>query len=162
MENRLAKFEKLVDKKPSGFVSKFAAYKKNKRWLDKSSEIAVNVLEALRDKKLSQKDLAERLEISAQQVSKIIKGQQNLTLETISKIEGVLDISLIKINEYKIADEIIVNAATSIKVGKQSTETLITKADTNHSQELAIRQLSKNSSSMTVVYKAEEKYPIAV
>ncbi len=161
IEKRLAKFEKLVDKNPSGFISKFAEYKKNKKWLAKSSEIAINILEALRDKKISQKELAEKLEISAQQVNKIVKGHQNLTLETISKIEEALEISLIAIADYKIVNEIKVNAATSIKIGVQSSATITADIDTNRGKELKSGKLSKNSPSMTVVYKAEEKFLIA-
>jgi transcriptional regulator with XRE-family HTH domain len=50
---------------------------------------------ALREKGMTQKDLAEKLNVSPQQVSKIVKGKENLTLETISKLEYVLGVELI-------------------------------------------------------------------
>jgi len=97
----LENFEKLVSNEQSGWLDKFSYYKANKSWLDKSAMVAVNVLEALRLKGWSQKDLAEKMKVSSQQVNKIVKGQQNLTLETISKLETALEISLIEIIDYK-------------------------------------------------------------
>lgn len=71
----------------------------NKSWLKHSRRIAIKLNFFLRDNKLKQKDLAELLNVSPQQVSKIIKGRENLTLETISKIENVLKIELLKIDK---------------------------------------------------------------
>jgi len=157
-DKKLDKFEKLVSNKPSNFLSKFADYKKDQKWLDKSSEIAVNVLEALRNKNLSQKDLAEKLEISAQQVSKIVKGQQNLTLETISKLETALEISLMDILSYKPVDEIKVTSTQIKAVHKSLTEQLVsTESKHNYSN-----NFKQQVNSMTVVYsKNELKYSIA-
>lgn len=69
----------------------------NHHWLAKSGEIAFNVLEALDAYGWSQKQLAEKLGVSPQQVNKIVKGHENLTLSTIAKLEQVLGISLIEI-----------------------------------------------------------------
>ena len=77
LNERLDKFEKLVSDKPSNFLSKLAYYKANKKWIDQSSKVAINVLEALSQKGLSQKDLAQKMNVSAQQVNKIIKGKRN-------------------------------------------------------------------------------------
>jgi len=46
---------------------------------------------------MQQKELAEAMDVSPQQVSKIVKGKQNLTLQTVSKLEQVLGISLFEI-----------------------------------------------------------------
>ncbi len=100
-------FEKLVSNEQSGWLDKFSYYKANKNWLDKSAMVAVNVLETLRLKGWSQKDLAEKMKVSSQQVNKIVKGQQNLTLETISKLETALEISLIEIIDLKTVDHVI-------------------------------------------------------
>lgn len=100
----LENFQKLVSNEQSGWLEKFSNYKANKKWLDKSAMVAVNVLEALKTKGLSQKDLAQKMNVSAQQVNKILKGQQNLTFETISKLETALEISLIEIIDFKEAN----------------------------------------------------------
>ena len=45
---------------------------------------------------MTQASLAQKMECSQQYVSKVLKGKENLSLETISKIESALDIDLIK------------------------------------------------------------------
>lgn len=101
----LENFEKLLSNEQSGWLDKFSYYKTNKNWLDKSAMVAVNVLEVLKAKGWSQKDLAEKMNVSSQQINKILKGQQNLTLETISKLETALEISLIEIIDFKADDK---------------------------------------------------------
>jgi transcriptional regulator with XRE-family HTH domain len=68
--------------------------KLDKPWLKKSRAIAFKVLDALKSKKMTQVQLAELLEVSPQQVNKIVMGRENLTLDTISKLEDALGISL--------------------------------------------------------------------
>lgn len=74
----------------------------NQAWLDRSAKIAIAVISTLRGNRAegkapaNQKELAERLGISPQQVSKIVKGQENMTLETISRLEQALEIHLIE------------------------------------------------------------------
>ena len=70
---KLENFEKLVSNDTSSFLSKFAYYKANKKWLDQSSNIAINVLLSLKQKGWSQKQLAENMKVSAQQINKIVK-----------------------------------------------------------------------------------------
>ena len=77
----------------------------NKRWLKKSAKVAIKVNRALRAQGMSQKNLAEKIGVSAQQVSKVLKGRENLTLETIGKLELALGLELISILRE---DEIIV------------------------------------------------------
>ena len=55
---------------------------------------------------MKQKTLAELLGVSAQQVSKILKGKENLTLDTISKLEKVLGISIIEVVGFQAELEI--------------------------------------------------------
>ncbi|MFH7016325.1 transcriptional regulator [Flavobacterium sp. FlaQc-47] len=88
----LENFEKLVSNEQSGFLDKFSYYKANKDWLDKATMPAVNVLEVLNAKGWSKKDLAQKMNISTHQLNNILKGQQDLTLEMISKLETALEI----------------------------------------------------------------------
>lgn len=111
---RLEKFAKLVSNEPSNFLAKLDHYKTNKKRLDQSAKVAVNVLEALKDKGWSQKDLAEKMNVSAQHVNKIVKGQENMTFETVDKLETALGISLMEIIDYKPLTE-IKTSATQIK-----------------------------------------------
>ncbi len=81
-------------------------YEKNKEWLNRSAKIAIKILRTLRKNSeegkfpASQKELSELLKISPQQVNKIVKGSENLTIETICKIENVLNIHVF---EYEMA-----------------------------------------------------------
>ena len=95
------KLNNLASNESSKWVEKAEWRVANAGWLDKSAKIAIKVLRTIRAIGLSQKDLAENLGVSPQQVSKILKGKENLTLETIDKLEKVLNISLIELPYYQ-------------------------------------------------------------
>lgn len=71
--------------------------RENREWLQKSRDIAILLQTYLRKKGMRQNKLAEQMGVSAQQVSKILKGKENLTLETISKLESVLGINIVEV-----------------------------------------------------------------
>ena len=77
----------------------------NTEWLDVSAAIAIKILRFLREHKITQKELADRLGFSPQYVSKIVKGSENLTLETIYKIQKALGITLIEVPGFLPMDE---------------------------------------------------------
>ncbi len=49
--------------------------------------------------------------MSPQQVSKIVKGRENLTLETISKLECVLGVALITTTDSAVDTKLAANSA---------------------------------------------------
>lgn len=67
----------------------------NWSWLQHSQKIAVNILLQMRRLGLTQQALAMRMDCTQQYVSKILKGKENMSLETLSKLEDALGISLI-------------------------------------------------------------------
>ncbi|SDS71630.1 helix-turn-helix domain-containing protein [Winogradskyella sediminis] len=81
--------------------------KENKAWLDISFAIAVKVMSAIKTNKTSntfpktQKELAQALGCSPQYVNKVLKGTENLQLETITKIQQILNINLIEVPEFQ-------------------------------------------------------------
>ena len=75
--------------------------RENRTWLRKSQRIALRILQTLDEKNMQQKELAEAMGVSPQQVSKIVKGKQNLTLETISKLETVLGVKLFEVPDLQ-------------------------------------------------------------
>jgi ribosome-binding protein aMBF1 (putative translation factor) len=91
------KLQKIASKEPSKWMEKARWRIANEKWLNKSAKIAVAILQTIREKGLTRKDLAEKLKISPQQVNKILKGQENLTLETIANIEVILSINLVEV-----------------------------------------------------------------
>lgn len=148
---KLEKFAKLVSSKPSNFKAKLDYFKANKKRLDQSAKVAINVLEALKDKGWSQKDLAEKMNVSAQQVSKILKGQENMTFETIDKLEVALGFVLMEIVEYKSPNKVEAKAEI-VKAFKESwsEEFLLNKSPFRKSPEFEKNIVRK----MTVVHKA--------
>jgi transcriptional regulator with XRE-family HTH domain len=73
----------------------------NQSWLKNSQMIALKILRCLRKNNMSQKELAKKLGVSPQQVNKWVKGGENFRLDTISKIEEVLQIRLIEVVREK-------------------------------------------------------------
>ncbi|ARM32013.1 hypothetical protein B9H02_10585 [Prosthecochloris sp. HL-130-GSB] len=84
-----------------GWRKKAKWRKENRAWLKRSQAIALRVLRSLRSRKMSQKDLAEMMGVTPQHISKIVKGRENLTLETIAKLEGALGIALMDVPCYE-------------------------------------------------------------
>jgi transcriptional regulator with XRE-family HTH domain len=96
------KIERLASQNPvSGWKSKVEFRRKNKDWLQKSAAIAVHIFERLKELGKTQKELAAEMSVSPQRVNKILKGAENLTIETISKIEQILEIKLHEVLEAK-------------------------------------------------------------
>lgn len=67
----------------------------NREWLRYSRQIAMMMLDKMEELSLTQKALANRMGCSQQYVSKILKGQENLSIETLCKIENALQLSLL-------------------------------------------------------------------
>ena len=64
-------------------------------WLQYSQKIAVKILLRMKQTGLTQQALAERMNCTQQYVSKILKGNENLSLDTLSKLEEVLGMNLL-------------------------------------------------------------------
>lgn len=79
---------------PSKWRENLEYDKKNWEWLKMSSNVAFAVLEMLDHTNMSQVELANKMNVSRQQVSRILRGQENLTIETISKLQTALGIKL--------------------------------------------------------------------
>lgn len=71
--------------------------RENRKWLKMSKEIAMNIHYYLRSNNMSQKELADRMNVSPAYIGKVLKGEENLTLETICKIQSALDFNLINV-----------------------------------------------------------------
>ncbi len=66
----------------------------NERWLGYARIITVKVLKAMDEQSVTQTVLAERMGCTQQYVSNLLKGNTNMTLETIAKLESALHIDL--------------------------------------------------------------------
>jgi ribosome-binding protein aMBF1 (putative translation factor) len=94
MGNR-EKFKQLVAQEPTNSLERTKQRVKNRAILRASSKIAMDILFKLDELGWTQKKLAELLEVSPQQVNKIVRGGENLTLETIVKLEEVLELQIL-------------------------------------------------------------------
>lgn len=108
MRSNKEKLEALLSPQKSGWKAKAEWRAKNRGWLDRSATLAANILQTLRERNLSQKELAEKLGVSPQHVNSILKGTENLTLETIGKLENALGINLITMIRFDQKNESIV------------------------------------------------------
>ena len=63
-------------------------------WMKYSMQIAIKVRSRMKELALTQTGLAAKVGCTQQYVSLLLKGKENLTLETIAKLESALDIQL--------------------------------------------------------------------
>ena len=64
------------------------------------SQMIANIMSArMKELGMTQKMLAEKMNCTQQYISKILKGRENLSLEAICKIENVLDIHFLQMDE---------------------------------------------------------------
>ena len=68
---------------------------RNSRWLLYSAMISLQVKNRMKEMGVTQVALAEKLNCTQQHISMMLKGNANLTLETISKLEKALDMDII-------------------------------------------------------------------
>ena len=94
-EEIISWLEQQQPEKNTGWRERAEWRRANRTWLRRSQEIAVRMLDKMEQIRLTQKSLAERMGCSQQYVSKVLKGQENLSLETITKIESALDIDIL-------------------------------------------------------------------
>ena len=97
MDKVLEKLKQHESETPSKWREEAEYRRANKCWLRRSQKIAVKILSKMRGSGISQTELAHKMVCSQQYVSKILKGQENLSLETISKIEDSRGLSLLVI-----------------------------------------------------------------
>ena len=90
--NRLKRHQSTT---PSRWREKAEWRLQNKSWLRHSQHIAMLMLDKMEELSLTQKQLAELMGCSQQYVSKVLKGQENLSIETMAKIEDSLNINII-------------------------------------------------------------------
>lgn len=94
MEANREKFNKLVNSTNTELLEEIDNRVSDRNWLRKSNRIATKVLMALKEQKMSQKDLAEKMNVSPQYINKLVKGGENFTIETLTKLEDILDIAI--------------------------------------------------------------------
>ena len=95
-EEILSKLNLHTSETPSKWREKAEWRNANKAWLRYSQRIAMMMLDKMEELGLTQKSVAERMGCSQQYVSRVLKGTENLSIETISKSEKALDLEILE------------------------------------------------------------------
>jgi ribosome-binding protein aMBF1 (putative translation factor) len=91
------KLDQLSKDRQQEFLDELNWRQENRGWLDRSFAIAGLVLRTLRQRGMTQAELADQLGVSRQWVSKLVKGRENLSLKTIDQLEQALGVTLIEV-----------------------------------------------------------------
>jgi transcriptional regulator with XRE-family HTH domain len=126
--SNLEKLNKILSDKGSTWQQEAKWRDENESWLAQSFDIAVRVLDTLRAKKMTQKDLADRMGVSPQFINKVVKGQENMSLETIAKLSSALDIKLIEVVESENRQQNAYNYEHAYEVSEQYRKEFFTQA----------------------------------
>ena len=98
LEEAIDRLSRYQSDKPSDWrvEEERVLYAKSQGWLPYSRKIAIKVAVAMKQQGLSRQDVADRMECSPQYISKLLKGTENLSLETICKLEDALNIAILQ------------------------------------------------------------------
>lgn len=98
MASKVIKFmEAHQSESPSRFVEEANWRKENAGWLRWSQQLATTLIGYMQDNGLKRSDLADRLGVSPQYVSRLLSGTENLSFKSIANIEDKLGISCMEI-----------------------------------------------------------------
>ena len=78
----------------STFVEDAKWRRDNASWLKRSRRVAYAIMDYMQENQFSRNDIAEKLGVSPQYVSKILSGKANLSFKTIFEIEEGLGIEV--------------------------------------------------------------------
>jgi predicted XRE-type DNA-binding protein len=98
MTFNLEKLQELAQPRNEEANERHRFRKENREWMRISQEIAIELHSYIKEEQITQKKLAEMLGVSAVYVNRILKGGENLTLETICKIQSVIGHQIISVS----------------------------------------------------------------
>lgn len=94
METNREKFNKIATTINTNIIEEIQFRNENREWIRRSNRIATKILIALKEQNLSQKALANRMGVTPQYISKLVKGKEHFTLEICTKLEAFLGIEI--------------------------------------------------------------------
>lgn len=133
-------------KKDTTWREKAQERMRNEKWQDLSFTIATRILAILKEKGITQIELSERLDVSPQMVNKIVKGKENLTLETIARLGEVLSTDLIEVPSLSIKIP-----RTNVSVGSRMSVIVCSSY-----------KQTQNVSNLSFMYAEESQYACAL
>ena len=103
--NKAVEFlEKHQSSTPSHFEEEARWRLENDRWLRMARRVSLSLIDYMQDNNLSRAQIANKLGISQQYLSRILSGTENLSLKSLAKIEIALGITLFS-SEFTIFGE---------------------------------------------------------
>ena len=81
----------------STFVDDAKWRRDNASWLKRSRRVAYAIMDYMQENQFSRNDIAEKLGVSPQYISKILSGKANFSFKTISEIEEGLGIEVFQV-----------------------------------------------------------------
>lgn len=97
MNFNIEKLDKIAKPRSEKATGRARLRKENREWLRLSQDIALAIHYYIRKSDMTQKDLAVEMNVSAAYIGKLLKGGENLTLETICKIQHVIGERIISV-----------------------------------------------------------------
>lgn len=87
------RLDEVAKPRPEENVRRSKERAENSEWMRMSQDIALGIHRYLRLSNTTQREFAERMGVSPAYVGKLLKGRENLTLETIWKIQKLIGVS---------------------------------------------------------------------
>lgn len=81
---------------PSRFTENAQWRKENASWLRWSRQVALAIIDYMQDNGLKRSDLAKKLGVSPQYISRLLSGTENLSFKSIANIEDKLGINCLE------------------------------------------------------------------
>lgn len=95
IDEQIKQLERLQPETPSKWREEAEFRASNRQWIHESQKIATAMVIQMDKMGLKQSDLAKRMGVSQQYISRILRGKENLTLTTIVRIEESLNLSIL-------------------------------------------------------------------
>lgn len=92
------KLNELAADRSKEVIRKSEEQEKNRNWLRMSRMIALAIRYHLRNADITQKAFADMLGVSPAYVGKLLKGNENLTLETICRVQDAIGEDLVSVH----------------------------------------------------------------
>lgn len=119
MQLNQEKLDQVAIERSSLSIERAALRRANRNWLRMSQDIALGLHYYMRTTGANQSELAHKMGVTPVYVSKLLKGNENLTLETICKIQDAIGVSIVSVTKPYIS-RIALKAAPNIVFSSNS------------------------------------------
>jgi transcriptional regulator with XRE-family HTH domain len=127
------KFLALVTEHDNSTLEQIEWRIKNRAMLNESKKIALKILMKLEELGWKQADLARKMEVSPQQISKIVSGKENLSIETQIKLQTILNVPILASyyeDKMKQSEDIVyVQSGETVKYEPAQQQTKLCKSE---------------------------------